>query len=1381
MSRLLFALAIVISLCAEFTYSSMSEHYYITSSLTAPCPQEPCLTLSQFVEDYSSYHRSDSEMSLLFLPGNHTLDYELSMAHIKSFTMTSTVSDNKTVLVECACLSGRFNISNTMFISIKGLHFIGCGGNTVGQVDQLIVEDTIFQGVEDRGTALILVEVSFVSITKSLFLFNSHWNNSEHPIQTMIKSDLNISDHYDLELNVTESFSTGGALFAAISNITIESSKFLKNTAELGGVLFAHNSSIRLVRSTFSSNEADYGAVMGTSQSFLYISNCSFSTNVAEYHGGVVISYKDVYTISSTNFTSNSAGLTGGVVDTNHSFFNITDSTFSDNLAEGGGGVIYAQNSFFSASHVTCTNNSVYSYGGVIYSKESSYNITTSTFSNNSASFGGVLEMYMSSADLANCTFIYNNADHDSGAIWCVDGLVSTTNSKFSNNRAGEFGGVMVTSNCSIHSTNDTFDNNLGSLYTFNSRLTFSGNTSFTNCAESPSKIISKDIVTFQEGGAITSFKSTIIFTGVSSLTTNQARDGGAILATDSIITMYGNIEIAHNVAISRNGGGVSLYRSMLEIKGNCYISDNSATRGGGVHAHSSYVTVYQPAVLWLINNNAWHGGAMYLEVNPKLYLLKNFQYTSDDELLSFVSNNASYGGAVYVADDTNSVACSSNTDCFIQVLTDAPDFDLQSHVNIIFNGNTATEEGSNLFGGLLDRCIPSAFAEISRNSRADYNGITYLGNISNLTLNSIASLPVQVCFCTSDGQPNCSYQPPPMNVKKGKAFKVPLVAIDQVGNPVDATIISSLTFSEGGFGESQHTQKVGWNCTDLTFNVFSPHDSETIVLFADGPCRNSAPSIRHLDIQFLNCTCPIGFENSSNRPTACECICDAKLSPYIASCNSTTKLLLLRENNSAWISYANDTDPPGYIIHPNCPTDYCQPSAKNVSINLNLPNGVDTQCAYNRTGVLCGACQKHLSLSLGSSRCLPCQSYWPVNLIAILLAAAITGILLVTLLLVLNLTVAVGLVNSFIFYANLVSVGSTVFFPSSEPSFPTVFIDWLNLDIGIDVCFIEGLDAYTKVWLQLAFPAYMISLVAMIIVISEFSPKFARLIGKRDPVATLATLILLSYAKLLSITIAVLSFAVLHYLDGAREIVWFLDGNVKYFQGKHIPLVIIALFIILIGLPYTILLFFWQWFVRAPKGKFINWTRNTKLNAFIATYHVPFNSKYRFWTGLLLLLRVFLYITSVTSSADPQTPLLAIIITVGSLLFFKNVSTEQVYKNRTVDVVETCLYFNLLVLTAFSLYHFKYDIKKQTAIGYISTIITLILLIGVVVYHVAQLIKADKTKECTQQPAFDQPNKSEVTHSIIEVPKPLRDSQANELESIQESTGDPVVSLPYE
>ena len=59
-------------------------------------------------------------------------------------------------------------------------------------------------------------------------------------------------------------------------------------------------------------------------------------------------------------------------------------------------------------------------------------------------------------------------------------------------------------------------------------------------------------------------------------------------------------------------------------------------------------------------------------------------------------------------------------------------------------------------------------------------------------------------------------------------------------------------------------------------------------------------------------------------------------------------------------------------------------------------------------------------------------------------------------------------------------------------------------------------MDAYWKTWIELALPTYLITLVIFTIIVSEKSMRFSKinLIGKKNPVATLDTLILLSYVK---------------------------------------------------------------------------------------------------------------------------------------------------------------------------------------------------------------------------------------------------------------------------
>ena len=144
----------------------------------------------------------------------------------------------------------------------------------------------------------------------------------------------------------------------------------------------------------------------------------------------------------------------------------------------------------------------------------------------------------------------------------------------------------------------------------------------------------------------------------------------------------------------------------------------------------------------------------------------------------------------------------------------------------------------------------------------------------------------------------------------------------------------------------------------------------------------------------------------------------------------------------------------------------------------------------------------------------------------------------------------------------------------------------------------------------------------------------------KKDPVATLATLILLSYAKILEICFESLSVGTLSYPDGTHALLWPPDATVKYFSGKHI-------------LPSSVYCSCFHspgWFALHCSFLLVamasmptwledyKWMRNQKLQTFIETHHAPFTPKYRYWTGLLLIARAILYlVTAANLSDDPQ------------------------------------------------------------------------------------------------------------------------------------------------
>ena len=363
------------------------------------------------------------------------------------------------------------------------------------------------------------------------------------------------------------------------------------------------------------------------------------------------------------------------------------------------------------------------------------------------------------------------------------------------------------------------------------------------------------------------------------------------------------------------------------------------------------------------------------------------------------------------------------------------------------------------------------------------------------------------------------------------------------------------------------------------------------------------------------------------------------------------------------------------------------------------------------------------VTLSIGSSHCIQYPTHWPVLFAFISVAAVIAGIILVAILMLLNMTVSVGTLNGLIFYANIISLYKNILLPVQESNhlaFANVVVSWLNLDIGIDSCYFKGMNAYAKIWLQLAFPVYVFILVAAVIVCSSHFSKFSNLIGKRNPVATLATLILLSYTKLLEIVFRAFSSGTVNHPDGSSTQVWLPDATVDYFSLKHSLLFIVSIIILLIGLIYTILLFLWQWLLCLPTWRVFKWISNQKLHGFMETYNIPYKPQHRYWTGMLLFARIILHlIAAVNLSNDPQLALASITFVIGTIFLLRALIREALYRNKLVDIVETAFYFNIFAFATLT----WYAINKQVAsynsvIVHMSIIVTVLLLLLIILYH---------------------------------------------------------------
>ena len=786
------------------------------------------------------------------------------------------------------------------------------------------------------------------------------------------------------------------------------------------------------------------------------------------------------------------------------------------------------------------------------------------------------------------------------------------------------------------------------------------------------------------------------------------------IQVTNSKITMFDTL-VEENEGVFM--GVVQLWKSQVTFLGNTVFTKNYAHNGPGVfYAHSSSL-IFQGTVEF-VNNTGYDGGALALYAGSQIVIGRHAH-------IKFIRNHVKhFGGAVYIENSNHRVLSEFlKILCFYEL--DTSNTSINPHV--LFENNTADYAGSALYGGWIDFCRDPKKTLM----RLDFDSLFQVnGRESDPSV--ISSNPLRVCLCV-ESKPNCSITDYNTVAYPGTTIKLSAVAVGQRFGTVPTTVHSDFLYElmDGIHPEIkdwQHTQKVDKHCTELMYTIMSPpqvkltmkvkversdtsdwrvsyiHDT---FIFKSKTTDQNLIYIANFKIRIKMLPCPLGFEYDN---TSMMCTCDSQLVKSQLNCSIDTQTVWRK--SSFWITTVEESGE--VLVHAHCPFDYCKPE----SFDLDLED-LDEQCAFHRSGILCGACQNNLSHVFGTSACRECSSLWALLWCPVI---ALAGIALVVLLIVLNLTVSVGTINGLIFYANIVRANHATFFPpNTTNSFLSWFIAWINLDLGIETCFYNGLDAYVKTWLQFVFPLYIWFLVITIIVLSHYSTFAARLSG-RNAVPVLATLFLMSYAKLLRIIITVFQSTELEYLDNSVRKIWLYDGNVDYLKGKHILLFIAALLLLLISLPYTAVLIFIQYLQHRSSYRVLFWVK--KLKPLFDAYTGPYKDNHRYWTGLLLLVRIVLFlIFSMNTRGSTNINLLAISLTV-LLLFMHVVIVGSVYQTWHMNIFEYSFFLNLGILASATLYTTVTG-QGQTAVAYTSVSIAFVLFIIIVLFHILTKLKS--------------------------------------------------------
>jgi len=446
--------------------------------------------------------------------------------------------------------------------------------------------------------------------------------------------------------------------------------------------------------------------------------------------------------------------------------------------------------------------------------------------------------------------------------------------------------------------------------------------------------------------------------------------------------------------------------------------------------------------------------------------------------------------------------------------------------------------------------------------------------------------------------------------------------------------------------------------CTTVTFTLL-PNHTNWCELYIQNHENSGTYNVEFFYIKFFP-ICPMGFVRYNGK-----CECDDVLALVgVLTCNVNNQMILRPAN--CWITATANNHSQSYAVSRKCPFDYCLPHSSYLA--LSSPN---SQCQFNRSGLLCGQCQEGLSAVLGSSQCHHCSNTY---LLLILVFAAL-GVSLVVIMFAINFTVTDGTINGFILYANIASINfnSTLFFPLYQV--PQTFLSIANLDLGIQTCFYNGMDNYAKMWLQLMFPSYLILIAVSLIITSRHSTIVQRLTARRA-LPVLATLFLLSYTKVLTtISNVLFSYSLVIYLPKhSKTLLWSVDGNVPVFGVKFTILFIVCLLLLLVMLPFNIVLVFTR--------KLSRYTLVTKFKPLLDAFQGPYKDHCYYWTGLQLMIRaVFFGLSSLDRNIALQIGIVLISLIAGIHGFLCPL------KSKIKNIQEFVWLMNLQGMYVFSLF----------------------------------------------------------------------------------------------
>ena len=739
---------------------------------------------------------------------------------------------------------------------------------------------------------------------------------------------------------------------------------------------------------------------------------------------------------------------------------------------------------------------------------------------------------------------------------------------------------------------------------------------------------------------------------------------------------------------ISNNDTAIIAAGTSLDFLGSANFFGNSGRNGGAIALISySFIRVHSGVSMTFIHNTAeLKGGAIYSELVDEHSVLtsracfiqyEDIEASPEDWNATFKFINNTVGGKPNSIFTTSILPCiwgGAYGPAYDPLINDSAHLILCRNGHWIYNDSTSS-----------DHCIDQI------ETAGDFTQTTYT-----------------------------------LSVIPGERKALPIRMEDDFNRNLTPGMV--LTANVNSESSNNATLDNAWKyISDNAIKLFGqPNESVLIDFYTLGP------RVVYTQANVTLLPCPPGYYANSNYSST-ECVC-GNYHGFIR-CLENFKSQL--EIQGTWIGYYKD----GVLAAGYSPYTY---SVK--AILPKSPADLNEQLCLepsHRQGVLCGQCASGYapSMNSGSFECVKCTGTkaklgWLLFIAIEFVPLTIFFIILV----VFNISLTSGPANAFIFYSQIITAcfGLYTFSIKHQTlkiSYVVLYDIWnLNFFDAIipNYCLHPDMKVITSVALGYLVAFYPLILIFLLYVGIRLNNRgirpfvclcrplhhcIARFRGKwdlgRSISDAIAAFLLLSYTKFIIISVQLLSAVELYnHKNNAVEKVLYIDGNVRYFHGDHIPFALAALVILVVFVlcPPVLLLAY-------PKcstcsickiGGRIRVQTQLFLNTFYGCYKDGRDGTwdFRYFAGLYFVFRlVFLSVYYLsTSSWSLQYTLQQIMCTAGFFLF----AVFRPYRNDFYNKVDATMFVILATINALSIYNYltEKNASSQLVFGFIYVLI---------------------------------------------------------------------------